>query len=61
MIEIKCPNCGCGDAEILDYSDDDFDANYELWEWLRCEECDCEYDVKYVAVEIKQRDECEDM
>lgn len=56
MVEIKCPKCGCFDAESLDFWSDGFNvnANYELCESLRCDQCGCEYDVKYVAVEIKQ-------
>ena len=53
MLEIKCPECGSRDARILGESGGDYDADYELWEVFLCDDCDCEYVVKYLPVEIK--------
>lgn len=50
--KVKCPDCGCRDAEILDYDVDE----YKLYEYLCCDFCSCDYTVSYIPVEIKKED-----
>lgn len=52
MFEIKCPNCGGQEADILDtYT---LDLANETFEQHRCMLCGCDYMVKFVAAEIKE-------
>jgi hypothetical protein len=48
--KIKCPNCGSEDYECYDTTNN---GNGVCWEYCCCEDCDTQFDVKYVAVEIK--------
>ena len=53
MIEIKCPKCG---SKNFDCYDTDFDMKGTCWDFCHCEDCDADFDIKYVAVEIELRD-----
>lgn len=49
-IEIKCPNCGSENYECYDeYSMDSVHLEHCV-----CYDCDTQFDIKYIAVEIKE-------
>lgn len=50
IIEVKCPKCGSKDYECYDTS---HRGDGTCVEYCYCEECDAQFDVKYIAVEIK--------
>ena len=47
--EIRCPECGSEDYDCYDIST--MDGIH--WDFCCCEDCGAEFDVKYIAVEIK--------
>ena len=53
MIEIKCPKCG---SKNFNCYDTDFDREGTCWDFCHCEDCDADFDIKYVAVDIELRD-----
>lgn len=48
-IEIKCPRCGSKEYECYD----EHGINGIHWEKCVCYDCDTQFDIKYVAVEIE--------
>lgn len=49
-IEIKCTKCGSKDYDC--YDQDSMGGTH--WEHCYCEDCGTEFDIKYIAVEIKE-------
>ena len=49
ITKIRCPKCG---SENYDRYDTENYGNGVHFDYCYCEECDAQFDVKYVAVEI---------
>ena len=49
LTEIICPKCG---SDSYDCYDTENDGDGICIEHCYCEECDAEFDVKYIAIEI---------
>ncbi len=54
MTKIKCPKCG---STSFDCYDSDFNMREGIhWDFCYCEDCDVQFTVKYVAVDIESED-----